>query len=174
MKREPYDYEELAATTVLLNISIATYNTPLSTSMDEPSFNADVDRLADRIKKLFTSIEDSGASHLRRTQAKAGLEALHYRLVYSVRTRPPPKKSMFGAHDGVGGGWQGDHRSSSFLEKFLKGKKGGDSGGGGDGQEQIQGQGDGQAQQIQGDGQKQIQGERQDGSKHRPLEFVDE
>ena len=114
MKRNnQYDYEELAATTTLLNVAINPW-----TNKSEAVFNQDVDQLADRIKRIFTSIEDSGASHLRRTQAKEELEALHYRIVYSVRTKPPPKKSIFGVFES-GGGWQGDHRTASFLDGFL-------------------------------------------------------
>lgn len=54
-----------------------------------------MDALADRIRKIFTAIEDSGVSHLKRTLAKEGLEALHYRVLYSVRSKPPPKKPLF-------------------------------------------------------------------------------
>ena len=32
---------------------------------------------------------------MKRTLAKGALEALHYRVVYSVRTKPPPKRSLF-------------------------------------------------------------------------------
>ena len=49
----------------------------------------------DRIKKIFTSIEDSGVSHLKRTLAKEGLEALHYRVLYSVRSKPQPRRVGF-------------------------------------------------------------------------------
>jgi hypothetical protein len=92
-----YDYSELAAITTLLNVVIDS----AWSSLDFPSkdaereFNSEVDTLSDRIKKIFTSIEDSGASHLKRTLAKEGLEALHYRIVYSVRSKPRPKKSPF-------------------------------------------------------------------------------
>ncbi|KAF7592100.1 hypothetical protein BBP40_000705 [Aspergillus hancockii] len=93
-----YDYGELMAITTLLNIAIDSS----WSSMDFPSkdaereFNSEIDLLADRIKKIFTSIEDSGASHLKRTLAKEALEALHYRIVYSVRSKPRPKRSIFG------------------------------------------------------------------------------
>ncbi|KAL4890711.1 hypothetical protein BDV59DRAFT_204184 [Aspergillus ambiguus] len=96
-----YDYGELAATTTLLNVVIDSGWSGLDfPSKDaERDFNTEVDTLADRIKKIFTSIEDSGASHLKRTLAKEGLEALHYRIVYSVRSKPRPKKSLFGPRE---------------------------------------------------------------------------
>ncbi|BDD61590.1 hypothetical protein MAP00_006631 [Monascus purpureus] len=114
-----YDYEELGAITTLLNIAINPESLKLSltTKMDEDRFNEEVDKLADRIKRIFISIEDSGASHLRRTQAKEGLEALHYRIVYSLRTKPRPKKNLFGTYGRDD--WQAMSRSSSFMEKYL-------------------------------------------------------
>lgn len=114
-----YDYEELGATTTLLNIAVdsGSFKFTPATKEAEFTFNKDVDKLAERIKKIFTSIEDSGASHLKRTQAKEGLEALHYRIVYSVRSKPPPKKTLFRAHGNQD--WKEVSRSSSFLEKYL-------------------------------------------------------
>ncbi|GIK06188.1 hypothetical protein Aspvir_001832 [Aspergillus viridinutans] len=93
-----YDYGELGAVTALLNIAIDSGWSELAfpTRDAEKEFNADVDRLADRVKKIFVSIQDSGASHLKRTLAKEALETLHYRIVYSVRSKPPPKKTLFG------------------------------------------------------------------------------
>jgi hypothetical protein len=98
-ERGGYDYLELSAITSLLNIVIDLGRvTPTFPNKEaEMNFNADVDALADRIKRIFSSIEDSGASHLRRTEAKQSLEALHYRIVYSVRSKPPPKKAFFGS-----------------------------------------------------------------------------
>lgn len=93
-----YDYGELSAVTALLNIAIDSGWSALAfpTREAERKFNADVDRLADRVKKIFVSIQDSGASHLKRTLAKEALETLHYRIVYSVRSKPPPKITLLG------------------------------------------------------------------------------
>ncbi|RHZ55676.1 hypothetical protein CDV55_103791 [Aspergillus turcosus] len=93
-----YDYGELSAVTALLDIAIDSGWSGLAfpTREAEKEFNADVDRLADRVKKIFVSIQDSGASHLKRTLAKEALETLHYRIVYSVRSKPPPKKTLLG------------------------------------------------------------------------------
>ncbi|KAE8340146.1 hypothetical protein BDV24DRAFT_152171 [Aspergillus arachidicola] len=99
MKGQPeYDYGELMAITTVLNIAIDSgwSGVDFSSKDEEREFNSEVDVLADRIKRIFTSIEDSGASHLKRTLAKEALEALHYRIIYSVRTKPRPKRSIFG------------------------------------------------------------------------------
>lgn len=92
-----YDYGELGSIITLLNIAIDPGWTVLGfPSKDaEKAFNAEIDTLADRLKKIFTSIEDSGVSHLKRTLAKEGLEALHYRVLYSVRSKPQPRKVGF-------------------------------------------------------------------------------
>ncbi|KAL1970382.1 hypothetical protein VTN77DRAFT_5542 [Rasamsonia byssochlamydoides] len=118
-----YDYAELGAITSLLNIVIDLGRfTPTFTDKEaENSFNADVDALAERIKRIFTAIEDSGASHLRRTETKQSLEALHYRIIYSVRSKPPPKKSFFG--DAGPENWSAIGRSGSFMDKFLATRK---------------------------------------------------
>ncbi|KAI9368142.1 hypothetical protein BJX61DRAFT_240368 [Aspergillus egyptiacus] len=95
-----YDYGELRAIATLLEIIIDSgwSEAKFPDESTEEEFNRAVDILADRVKKIFTAIEDSGASHLKRTLAKEALESLHYRILYSVRTRPPPKKVFFGQH----------------------------------------------------------------------------
>jgi hypothetical protein len=123
-----YDYSGLGAITSLLNIAIDLGRlTPTFRDKEaENDFNAHVDGLAERVKRIFSAIEDSGASHLKRTETKQSLEALHYRIVYSVRSKPPPKKSFFG----VAGpeDWNGLSRSGSFMDKFLSnGRKGDDT-----------------------------------------------
>lgn len=93
-----YDYSELSTTTELLNVVLDSGWSGVEFARGREArraFNAEVDTLADRIKKIFTAIEDSGASHLKRTLTKGALEALHYRVVYSVRTKPPPKRTLF-------------------------------------------------------------------------------
>lgn len=95
-----YDYGELSAIITLLNVSIDSgwSGVDFQTKDAEREFNSVVDTLADRIRRIFTSIEDSGASHLKRTLAKEAMEALHYRILYSVRTKPRPKKGLFGVY----------------------------------------------------------------------------
>lgn len=92
-----YDYGQLSAITMLLNVAVdsSLLDLKYNDAECENDFNAAIDKLAAQIKRIFSSIEDSGASHLKRMLAKEALEALHYRIVYSVRSRPPPKKNLF-------------------------------------------------------------------------------
>ncbi|OJJ43139.1 hypothetical protein ASPZODRAFT_74944 [Penicilliopsis zonata CBS 506.65] len=118
-----YDFGELGAITVLLNIAIDSSWAKLRAGAEGETnreYNAAVDALADRIKKIFTSIADSGASHLRRTQAKEALEALHYRTVYSIRSKPPPKKTLFGPKNDQD--WEDIEKSRAAFAQFTKGR----------------------------------------------------
>lgn len=92
-----YDYMEIKAITTLLNIVIDTGRTTIvfPDKEAEREFNANIDSLAEQVKRIFSAMEDSGASHLKRTEAKQGLEALQYRIIYSIRTKRRVK-SMFG------------------------------------------------------------------------------
>jgi hypothetical protein len=95
-----YDWRELTALTGLLNVAIDSSVLELNYrgTRSEKDYNAAIDRLATQIKTIFCSIQDSGASHVTRTVAKSELEALHYRIVYSVRSKPPPKATIFESH----------------------------------------------------------------------------
>ncbi|CAG8334558.1 unnamed protein product [Penicillium nalgiovense] len=95
-----YDWRELTALTALLNVAIDSSALELnfSSTQTEKDYDAAIDRLAAQIKMIFCSIQDSGASHVTRTVAKSELEALHYRVVYSVRSKPPPKTTIFESH----------------------------------------------------------------------------
>ena len=95
---QPLDYHDFAALTSILDIAIdagTTHDPAIFDKKTEERFNRHVDRLAGAIKALFTSIQDSGASHLKRVEAKECLQALHFRLLYGVRTKEKPKKSFF-------------------------------------------------------------------------------
>ena len=119
--RAEYDYSELGSITTLLNIAIDAgwTGTGFPTKEAEKTFNAEIDVLAGRIKKIFASIEDSGVSHLKRTLAKEGLEELHYRVLYSIRSRPPPKKTLFRAHVEEGG----NKKIDSWIQKKEKSRE---------------------------------------------------
>lgn len=108
------DYANLSASISLLNIglddgdppplsSTSPFSEELTTGSNkkypntsEAAFNKAVDRLAHRVHTMFTSIVDTGASHMTRTEAKDVLEAFHARLVYAVRTKQKPKVMLFG------------------------------------------------------------------------------
>ncbi|KAH8431637.1 uncharacterized protein LDX57_009294 [Aspergillus melleus] len=114
-----YDYNDLAAITYQLNVILDSGWSGLAFPDRDAkrAFNAELDVLADRIKKIFTAIEDSGASHLKRTLTKGALEALHYRVVYSVRTKPPPKRTLFESID------TGQSREQKKMTQIWKGVK---------------------------------------------------
>ena len=92
------DYADLAASIGILSIAIDSGNPPPpgSSKEDEIAFNSDVDILALKIRAMFTQIIDTSASQMKRTEAKEILEGFHARLWYAIRTKPPPKKSIFG------------------------------------------------------------------------------
>lgn len=92
------DYGELAAAIGILSIAIECGDPPSSPCAveEEKAFNRDIDVLSLKIRSIFADIVDTGASHMGRTEAKEVLEAFQYRLSYGVRTKPPPKKSLFG------------------------------------------------------------------------------
>lgn len=112
-----YDYGELNSIITLLNIAIDPGWTGLGfpDKDAEKAFNAEIDVLADRIKKIFTSIEDSGVSHLKRTLAKEDLESLHYRVLYSVRSKPLPKKTFFGEFAS-----EGKNKVNKYFERVKQ------------------------------------------------------
>ncbi|KAM5473397.1 hypothetical protein MauCBS54593_002191 [Microsporum audouinii] len=116
--KEPFNFANLAALTTILDIAIGpgTFEPSFPSKEAEMEFNRQVDKLAGRVKAIFTAIQDSGASHMKRTEAKEGLQALHYRLVYTVRTKPIQKKSFFIAAKDEG--WSGSGKRD-ILEKFL-------------------------------------------------------
>ncbi|KAJ6003236.1 hypothetical protein N7451_005783 [Penicillium sp. IBT 35674x] len=92
-----YDYGELTANAILLDIAINTtlYDLRYRQDNTDEAFNEAVDALAKQIKRIFSSIEDTGASHLKRMLAKETLESVHYRMIYSVRSRLRPKNTLF-------------------------------------------------------------------------------
>jgi hypothetical protein len=85
----------------------------------EKEFNAAIDKLASQLKTNFSSMKECGASHLKRMLAKGALETLHYRLVYSVRSKPPPKKTPFQIHTK-----EGTSINSYFNKKDTGGTNG--------------------------------------------------
>lgn len=117
------DYAELAAMVSILDIGIDICVPPSTTSKkDEDEFNRKVDELAQLIKSMFTSIIDTGASHLTRTEAKEVLNRVHYRLAYAVRTKPKPKQDLFQPSIVSGTGHHHHHPSihDGPLAKFFK------------------------------------------------------
>ncbi|KAJ5734926.1 uncharacterized protein N7483_000051 [Penicillium malachiteum] len=113
-KKSGHDYGQLIAVSTLLDIVINStiYDLNFHTKKDsekdhnakkdhsaEKDYNAAIDKIAAQIKGVFSAIEDAGASHLKRMLAKEALERVHYRMLYSVRSKPPPSKRMLFASD---------------------------------------------------------------------------
>ena len=111
------DYSHLAAAIGTLSIAIDRGDPPSSpwATEKEKAFNRDIDALSLKINTMFTDIVDKGASHMGRTEAKELLEAFQYWLSYGVRTKPPPKKSLFG--DSTFHGIADRHIMEAFVEK---------------------------------------------------------
>ena len=111
------NYSELAAAIGILIIAIDCGDPPLSacTTAEANAFNRDIDALSLKINSMFADIVDTGASHMGKTEAKEVLEAFQYWLSYGVRTKPPPKKSLFG--DSTLQGIANRHMMESFIEK---------------------------------------------------------
>lgn len=111
------DYGDLAARIGILSIAIDGSGSRSSSSVTkgENGFNREIDVLSLKIKSMFADIVDTGASHMGRTEAKEVLEAFQYRLSYGVRTKPPPKQSLFG--DSTVESALNRHMMEAFIEK---------------------------------------------------------
>ena len=91
------NYTHLRSRAMILDTAISNGHRPptFPTRTDESLFNSAVDALADAIKTTYTSISDSGASHMTRTEAKDALTAVYWRVLVAVRTKPRKKKHIF-------------------------------------------------------------------------------
>ncbi|KAI0894122.1 hypothetical protein F4806DRAFT_131448 [Annulohypoxylon nitens] len=96
------DFEELRALIILLDIVLgcAGFIMKQYTNADgdeekdaSRKFDADIDGLTFRLKIIHDKIHDS--TLLSRKVAKASIDLVAKRLTYAVRTRPPPKTSIF-------------------------------------------------------------------------------
>lgn len=130
-------YTILHALTVVINAAIGDGDPPISflDRNEEHLFNADVDDIARHIEKLYTSIPDSGASHMTRTEAKNALLDLQHRLLSAVRTRPKKKRHIFdGNGEQIGGKKKlrfsdvhevkEESKKRDFMARFLHKKPG--------------------------------------------------
>lgn len=114
------DHHELAALISILDIAIdngQSTGSNLNDTVLESEFNTDVDELADRIKVIWSSINDGGASFMSRIDAKEVMEGLRNRLIYGVRTKLKPKQSIF---DSVPDDIEGVRKQSAMMSKYFK------------------------------------------------------
>ncbi|KAL8950776.1 MAG: hypothetical protein Q9222_003208 [Ikaeria aurantiellina] len=86
------DYPSLAATVAILAIGLDNSDPPAPEvgAASKAIFNESVDVLARKVKSIFTQIVDTGASHVKRTEAKEVLESFHSCLVHAIRTTQKP------------------------------------------------------------------------------------
>ena len=98
------DYPDLSASIAVLAIGLDNGDPPSSDAGKdaEITFNSSVDSLAQRVKSMYTQIVDTGASHVKRTEAKEVLESFHSCLVYAVRTKQKPRGMIWGDDIGTG------------------------------------------------------------------------
>lgn len=108
------DYPAIAASIAILAIGVDDGDPPTEDANKEAqaAFNDNVDILARRIKATFTQIVDTGASHMKRTEAKQALESFHACLAYAVRTKQKPRGMI----------WEDDaevERQKSMISDFI-------------------------------------------------------
>lgn len=111
------DYPAFAASIAILAIGVDDGDPPTEDANREAqaAFNDNVDILARRIKAMFTQIVDTGASHMRRTEAKQALESFHACLAYAVRTKQKPRGMI----------WEDDaevEKQQSMINDFVSRK----------------------------------------------------
>lgn len=92
-----YDYEELTANANLLDVVINSCLYDLSYQGEDKFKQLDeaTDKLASKIKVMFGSLSYSGASHMKQMVAKGTLEHVYRRMIYSIRSKPPPRRNLF-------------------------------------------------------------------------------
>ncbi|KAK2745541.1 hypothetical protein FQN57_003666 [Myotisia sp. PD_48] len=121
----PFDYWELGSIIVLLNAVMDSAGAFI-TSEGRREFDHDLDQLAIHVKALYGSIQDTGAAHLKRIEVKDLLQGLHDRIIYIIRTKPQPKKSVF-SKPKKGKQLQlqpSDKKSAEFMKRFTQPQKG--------------------------------------------------
>ncbi|KIW20369.1 hypothetical protein PV08_00944 [Exophiala spinifera] len=127
------DYTALRALTHVLDAAIADGGRPanVDSPADKVTFNRSVDTIADAVRSTLVSIIDTGASHLSRTEAKAALQALYWRLLFSVRTEPRPKKNIFDLRTGRirdSQDFRSEQKGRDVMTRFLTKPEGHDEG----------------------------------------------
>ncbi|KAH9837487.1 hypothetical protein Tdes44962_MAKER01843 [Teratosphaeria destructans] len=82
-------------------------------SVEEKAYNRNVDLLSGQIKEMAGRITGAGATHVKRVEAKSALERVCLRLEYGVRTKPKPRKGVFGE---LGN----DMESRKSMQEFVR------------------------------------------------------
>jgi len=122
---EKTDYQQLAALVLLLDIAVDdgrnVYLDLTNTSAAE-RFDRDVDDLVMAIKDVVRGIGSPGAAFISRIEAKEALELVSQRIADALRSRPKPKKSVFGGIHLKEEDHSGERdKMHNFVSKFKKG-----------------------------------------------------
>lgn len=81
------------------------------------AFNAAIDATLNALKATAGHIRDAGAAHMHRTECKSAIDRVMVRLEFGLRTRPRPRRLVFGNHyDEDGGNTQG---REDVLARFV-------------------------------------------------------
>ncbi|KAI1854316.1 hypothetical protein JX266_001457 [Neoarthrinium moseri] len=113
-----------SSTSTTTAASTATTPSPRSEAEAAALFDADVDRLRAHLKALHDKIADN--SLVSSKVAKASLDGMMKRLAFTVRSRPPPKSSIF--DEAIYGREKEDAhlpRQRDFMKKWSAASKGG-------------------------------------------------
>jgi len=116
------DYAELDASLSILDIAVdngRSDGVDIGNEHRELAFNRQIDELGACIKALWSAINDAGASFISRIDAKETMEEIRHRLIYTVRTRPKAKRSVFDAPEADQDDQREIHRQSSFMENHF-------------------------------------------------------
>jgi hypothetical protein len=103
-RRTKLNYTDLRARVTILDIAISDggrpENFPSALYARARDFNDRVDAMAQAVRKAYTAIADTGATHMKRTEAKERLDCVYQRLHFLVRTEPPLKYNIFDQDSG--------------------------------------------------------------------------
>ncbi|RJE24520.1 hypothetical protein PHISCL_03158 [Aspergillus sclerotialis] len=112
-----FDYGSLNAITILLNTAIdSSWSQKGFPDKDtEREFNTKIDILAKEIKSISSSIHDMGTTDLNRPLAKSAMDALWFRVMYSIRSKRK-RLAYYGGSDIVQG-------SSMVMDRFVSHQK---------------------------------------------------
>lgn len=100
--------------------SPSTTPSPTSEAEARSRYDQDIDVIIKRLKVLHDKISDN--TLVSKKEAKLALDGLMKRLTYTVRSRPPPKTSIF---DGILANKEDTHlpRQKDFMKKWAAAKK---------------------------------------------------
>ena len=92
------DYAILASYITFLNVALSSISIPSPTATEKTrkAYDLRIDEVAAKVRSISSSIVDTGASHMKRTQVKQELESLHSRILYSMRTKRKRRALMLG------------------------------------------------------------------------------